>query len=233
MTMGTNEPLVARSRGLGRPIAKDPGEGGLIAGLVAREEAAFVTLLQLHQKPMLRIARRYVSNQAAAEDVVQDTWLVVLDGVKRFDGRSSLKTWMYRIVANRAKTAGQKERRCVADSALGLRDGGGSGAVVPAGRFRPELDIGCSKYRTPPTPWVASIEDAHVTSEEVAGVARAINRLPAVQRLVITLRDVECWTAAEVCIALDLSENNQRVLLHRARSKVRRGVASCAPPDAA
>ena len=157
----------------------------------------------------------------------------MLDGVKRFDGRSSLKTWMYRIVANRAKTAGQKERRCVADSALGLRDGGGSGAVVPAGRFRPELDIGCSKYRTPPTPWVASIEDAHVTSEEVAAVARAINRLPAVQRLVITLRDVECWTAVEFCIALDLSENNKRVLLHRARSKVRRGVASCAPPDAA
>ena len=231
--MGTNKPLVTRNRGLGVPIANDPDEDGLIAGLIAKEEAAFVTLLHLHQKPMLRIARTYVSSQATAEDVVQDTWLVVLDGVKRFDGRSSLKTWMYRIVANRAKTAGQKERRCVTDSALGLRDGGASGAVVPAGRFGPELDFGSSKYRTPPTLWVASIEDAHVTSEEVAGVARAINRLPAVQRLVITLRDVECWTAAEVCIALDLSENNQRVLLHRARSKVRRGVAPCAPPDAA
>ncbi|MDQ3640382.1 MAG: sigma-70 family RNA polymerase sigma factor [Actinomycetota bacterium] len=229
--MGTNEPLVTRNRGLGAPIANDPGERGLIAGLVAKEEAAFVTLLHLHQKPMLRIARTYVSNQATAEDVVQDTWLVVLDGVERFEGRSSLKTWMYRIVANRAKTAGQKERRCVTDSALGLRDGGASGAVVPAERFRPELDI--SKCRTPPTPCIASIEDAHVTSEEVATVARAINRLPAVQRLVITLRDVECWTAAEVCIALELSENNQRVVLHRARSKVRRGVASCPPPDAA
>ncbi len=125
---------------------------------------------------MLRIARTYVMNQATAEDVVQDTWLVVLNGVNCFDGRSSLKTWIYRILTNRAETAGQRERRCVAD------------------------------------------------------VVAAINLLPLV---VITLRDVECWTATEVCNALELSQTNQRVLLHRARSKVRTGTAFIEPPGAA
>jgi RNA polymerase sigma-70 factor, ECF subfamily len=172
--------------------------------------------------------------QATAEDVVQDTWLVVLNGVNRFDGRSSLKTWIHRILTNRAKTAGQRERRCVADSAFPRREIEAAEAGTPADRFRPERGIELSRHWTgPPASWVQSVDEALVTSEQVAFVVAAINLLPVVQRLVITLRDVEGWTATEVCNALELSEANQRVLLHRARSKVRMGTAFVEPPSAA
>jgi len=234
MTRGTNGAPAAWDQELRRPSLGYPEDGPLVAGLRAGDEAAFVALLRRHQTPMLRIARTYVMNQATAEDVVQDTWLVVLNGVNRFEGRSSLKTWIYRILTNRAKTAGQRERRCVADSASARREIEAAEAGTPAGRFRPEREIERSRYwMRPPAPRVQSVDDALVTSERVAFVVTAINLLPLVQRLVITLRDVECWTATEVCNALELSQTNQRVLLHRARSKVRMGTAFVEPPGAA
>ncbi len=194
----------------------------LVAGLRAGDEAAFLTLIRRHQASMLRIARVYVASHASAEDVVQETWLAVLRGVDRFDGRSSLKTWMYRILVNRAKTAGQRERRCVPDSQFAPHQPDGSEPAVAAERFLDALHPQWPQHwKHPPLPWERSVEDRLVTAEAVGVVGDAINDLPPAQRLVVTLRDVECWTAQEVCRVLGLSESNQRVVLHRARGKVR------------
>lgn len=201
----------------------DPDDARLVAGLRCGSETAFTTLVRRHQAPMLRVARAYVSSSASAEDVVQETWVAVLRGVDNFDGRSSLKTWMYRILTNRAKTAGQREGRCVPDAAFIEREVDGCGPAVTAGRSlgggRPETPL---RWRQPPLPWERALEDEVVRKEALAIVRDAINQLPLSQRLVITLRDVECWTPEEVCDLLDLSPTNQRVMLHRARSKVRR-----------
>lgn len=222
MSMGTSSALAGAdpTRPM-RASSADPGDGPLVERLRAGDEAAFLALLRRHQTPMLRMARIYVSSQATAEDVVQETWLAVLRGVDGFQGRSSLETWMYRILTNRAKTASQRERRCHPDSASAP-----SHMEVPEARADRWLDGGDGEWRRdprhPPPTWAPSVEDALVRSEEVALVCSAINLLPPLQRLVITLRDVERWTAAEVCDALELSPTNQRVLLHRARSKVRK-----------
>ncbi len=204
------------------PPATDAGEVALVAGLRAGEETAFLTLIRRHQAPMMRIARAYVSSSATAEDVVQETWLAVFRGVDRFDGRSSLKTWLYRILVNRAKTAGQRERRCVPAAQFAPPETNGSEPAVAAERF---LDMRHPQrpqhWKRPPVPWERSVEDRLVDSEAVGVVGDAINDLPPAQRLVVTLRDVECWTADEVCRVLRLSETNQRVILHRARARVR------------
>lgn len=200
----------------------DSDDARLVAGLRCGSETAFTTLVRRHQAPMLRVARAYVSSSASAEDVVQETWMAVLRGVDNFDGRSSLKTWMYRILTNRAKTTGQREGRCVPDAAFAEGEVDGCGPAVPAERFlgggRPETP---RRWRRPPLPWERAVEDDVVRKEALAIVRDAIDQLPPSQRLVITLRDVECWTPEEVCTLLDLSPTNQRVLLHRARSKVR------------
>ncbi len=200
----------------------DSEDARMVAGLRCGSETAFTTLVRRHQAPMLRVARAYVSSSASAEDVVQETWMAVLRGVDNFDGRSSLKTWMYRILTNRAKTTGQREGRCVPDAAFAEGEVDGCGPAVPAERFlgggRPETP---RRWRRPPLPWERAVEDDVVRKEALAIVRDAIDQLPPSQRLVITLRDVECWTPEEVCTLLDLSPTNQRVLLHRARSKVR------------
>jgi RNA polymerase sigma-70 factor (ECF subfamily) len=199
----------------------------LVAGLRAGDETAFLTLIRRHQAPMLRVARAYVSSHATAEDVVQETWLAVLRGVDGFDGRSSLKTWLYRILINRAKTAGQRDRRCVPDSQFGPPESDGSEPAVAARHFLDALDPQWPQHwKQPPLPWERSVEDRLVTSETIGVVGDAINDLPPGQRLVVTLRDVECWTAQEVCRVLGLAETNQRVILHRARSKVRQRLES-------
>jgi RNA polymerase sigma-70 factor (ECF subfamily) len=198
----------------------------LVAGLRAGDETAFLTLIRRHQASMLRIARVYVASHAAAEDVVQETWLAVIRGVDRFDGRSSLKTWLYRILINRAKTAGARDRRCVPDSQFALHRPDGSEPAVAAERV---VDAPCPlwhQWKQPPLPWEQGIEDGLVTSEAVGVVGAAINDLPPAQRLVVTLRDVECLTAREVCGVLGLSATNQRVILHRARHKVRQRLES-------
>ena len=165
---------------------------------------------------MLRVAEMYVSSRAVAEDVVQEAWVGVLRGIGRFEGRSSLKTWLYRIVANTAKTRGVRESRSVPFSSLG--DDGDEG-TVDADRFLGSGDRFPGHWAVPPQAWAP---EGRLLADETLGVVeRAIEKLPPAQRAVITMRDVQGFTSEEVCNALDLTETNQRVLLHRARAKVR------------
>jgi RNA polymerase sigma-70 factor, ECF subfamily len=193
-----------------------PEDAKLVEGLRARDDAAFTELIRLYGAGMLRVAQMFVSNRAAAEDVVGDALVGVLRGIDRFEGRSSLKTWLFRIVANTAKTRGVREARSVPFSALG--EGGNESAVDPE-RFLGTGERFPGHWGAPPQAWAP---EGEVLSQEALGVIdRAIEALPPAQRAVITLRDVQGFSSEEVRNALDLTETNQRVLLHRARSKVR------------
>ncbi len=189
-----------------------PQDAKLVERLRARDENAFMELIRELNPSLLRVARMFVPTAAVAEDVVQETWLAVLNGIDRFEGRSSLKTWIFRILTNTAKTRGERERRSVPFSALDTEDGGYEPAVERS-RF-----TGTGHWAVLPRAWP---EDKLLAGETLSVIEHAIERLPQTQRTVITLRDVEGWTADEVRNALELSETNQRVLLHRARTKVR------------
>jgi RNA polymerase sigma-70 factor (ECF subfamily) len=193
------------------PQVTDPD---LVARLRSGDEAAFARLVDELSPLMLRLALGHVRTRAVAEEVVQEAWLGVLTGLPAFEGRSSLKTWVLRILVNRAKTRGERESRCVAFSCLGEDD---APAVEPDRFFGPDHRWP-GGWSTPPAPLP---EDRLAERETLALVAGVIDELPARQREVIVLRDVQGWEAEEVCRALDISEGNQRVLLHRARSRVR------------
>lgn len=193
----------------------------LVERLRAGDEDAFMKLVDQHQAMMLRIARMYVSSQAVAEEVVQDAWLGILQGLDKFEGRSSLRTWMYRILANIAKTRGVREGRSQPFSAL---VGDEESASVPESWFRGADDRWPSGWTTFPNDWRGIPEDRLLAGETLHVVGEAIDALPPLQAEVIRLRDVLGWTSEEVRNVLDLSETNQRVLLHRARSRVRRAV---------
>jgi RNA polymerase sigma-70 factor, ECF subfamily len=198
-------------------------EAQLVEALRAGDEAAFAQLVREYQPSLVRVARIYVSNQAAAEEVAAETWLAVLNGIGRFEGRSSLRTWIFRILTNIAKTRAQRDGRTLPFSALG-DPGRVPEAALDADRFLdPEHPRWPGHWAVRPEPWP---EDALIAAETQARLAEAIEALPATQRAVISLRDVEGWSAEEVRNALELSETNQRVLLHRARSKVRRALES-------
>lgn len=164
----------------------------------------------------------YVPSRAVAEEVVQETWLGVFEGLNRFEGRSSLKTWIFRILVNRAKTRGKRESRYEPLAASGIL---GDDAVEPAvepGRFLKTGPV-TDHWASPPQAWdVKTPERLLLSKESLVYIEQAIETLPPVQQQVITLRDIEGLTSLEVCNILDVSETNQRVLLHRARSKVRR-----------
>jgi RNA polymerase sigma-70 factor, ECF subfamily len=192
-------------------------DAGLVEGLRAGDEEAFRALLRMYGSSMLGVARMYVSNRAAAEDVVQEALLGVLRGVGRFEGRSSLKTWLFSIVVNTAKTRGVRESRSVPFSSLGDE----SGDTVSPDRFLSDSDRFPGHWAVPPSSWAGIPDERLVADETMTVLRREIDRLPDAQRTVITLRDVEGFGAEEVCNALDLTETNQRVLLHRARAKVR------------
>jgi len=193
-----------------------PEDALLVEGLRAGDEAAFAAVMRMYGRGMLRVAEMYVSSRAIAEDVVQEAWVGVLRGIGRFEGRSSLKTWLYRIVANTAKTRGVRESRSVPFSSLG--DGGYEGTVDPD-RFLGSGERFPGHWAVPPQAWAP--EGRLLADETLDVVERAIEKLPPAQRAVITMRDVQGFTSEEVCNALDLTETNQRVLLHRARAKVR------------
>jgi RNA polymerase sigma-70 factor, ECF subfamily len=198
-------------------------EGQLLDALRAGDENAFRALVREHHSSLVRVARIYVSSLAAAEEVAQETWLGVLNGLDRFEGRSSLRTWIFRILTNIAKTRAQRDGRTLPFSALQ------DPARVPepsvdADRFLdPEHLRWPGHWAVKPEPWP---EEALVATETRERLAEAIEALPASQRAVISLRDLEGWDSAEVCNALGISETNQRVLLHRARSKVRAALES-------
>jgi RNA polymerase sigma-70 factor (ECF subfamily) len=194
-----------------------PEDARLVDGLRAGDEAAFAALMREYGAGMLRVAQMFVSSRTDAEEVVQDAWVGVLRGIGRFEGRSSLKTWLYRIVANTAKTRGVREGRSIPFSAL-ASEGEGESAVDPD-RFLGSGERFPGHWGAPPQAWAPEAE--LLATEALAVIERAIEKLPPAQRTVITMRDVQGFTADEVRNALDLSETNQRVLLHRARSKVR------------
>ena len=194
----------------------------VVERLRAGDETAFAMLVQQHQAQMLRVARMYVASQAVAEEVVQDAWLGILQGLDRFEGRSSLRTWMYRILSNIAKTRGQREGRSVPFSSLAGDDL--DAPSVDASWFRDQHDRWPGRWVSFPEDWRGIPDDRLLSAEVRSLVGAAIAALPPMQAAVIRLRDVRGWGSAEVCNALDLSETNQRVLLHRARSKVRRAL---------
>jgi len=185
-------------------------DASLVEGLRAGDEAAFRALMREYGGAMLRVAQMYVSSRAVAEEVVQDAWIGVLRGIGRFEGRSSLKTWLFRIVANTAKTRGVREARSIPFTSLGDDS---EGAVDPD-RF-----LGSGERF--PGHWAVPPEGRVLAAEAMGVIERAIDALPPAQRAVITLRDIQGLSSEEVRNALDLTETNQRVLLHRARSKVR------------
>jgi RNA polymerase sigma-70 factor, ECF subfamily len=195
--------------------SKAADESKLVAALRAGDEQAFMELVDRYGPSMLRLARTFVSSRAIAEEVVQETWLGVLRGIGRFEGRSSLKTWIFRILANVARTKGERESRSFPFSSL--EQAGSDEPSVDPDRF----DSG-GGWSSPPATWEDVPEDRLLSRETLASIDDAIATLPPAQRTVITLRDVNGWTSDEVCNVLDISETNQRVLLHRARSKVRR-----------
>jgi RNA polymerase sigma-70 factor, ECF subfamily len=190
----------------------------LIRLLRQGDEAAFMSLVERLQPMMLRVARMYVSSQAVAEEVVQEAWLGVLQGIDRFEGRSSLRTWILRIVTNIAKTRGQREGRSAPFASL-------AGDDLDAPSFDPDRFLGtgawAGHWSTLPADWADAPEARLTSSETLDAVRRAIDALPPMQAQVIRLRDVLGWASEEVRNALGLTETNQRVLLHRARAKVR------------
>ncbi len=202
-------------------LLASPEDLQLVERLRAGDEEAFMMLVEKHQAMMLRIARMYVSSPAVAEEVVQDAWIGILQGLPKFEGRSSLRTWMYRILANIAKTRGQREGRSQPFSSLVDPDHGPS---VPESWFRGRDDRWPDHWSTFPNDWSGMPEERLLAAETLRVVGDAIDALPPVQAEVIRLRDVLGWTSDDVRNVLDLSETNQRVLLHRARSRVRRAV---------
>jgi len=182
-------------------------ESELVARLCAGDELAFAELVERYHPSMVRVASAFTPNRSVAEEAVQDAWIGVIRGVCRFEGRSSLKTWIFRILVNRAKTAGTREPRTVE---LGTGDDLGGDRFSAGGA-----------WADPPVPWTDEVVDRIVAPEVAALVREAIAQLPDLQRQVVTLRDVEGLSSADVREMLDLSEGNQRVLLHRGRTRVR------------
>jgi len=206
-----------RATGAG-PAAVSAADRKLVGRLLDGDEAAFASLVRLHHAAMVGVAMAYVGgDRAVAEEVAQDAWLGMLRQLARFEGRSSLRTWLFRILVNTAKTRGRRERRSVPFSALVGPD---EPAVAPE-RFEPPGRRWAGHWASPPRDWGGVPEERLESKEAIAVVRRAIDGLPDAQRAVITLRDVEGWSAAEVGGLLRVTEGNQRVLLHRARSRVR------------
>ncbi len=202
-------------------------ETELIHGLRRRDEHAFVTLVERYHTALLRLAQLYVADRAAAEEVVQETWIGVLKGIDRFEGRASFKTWLFRILTNIAKTRGVRESRTIPFSELWDADAEAEPfepAVEPDRFLPPDHPRRPGHWANDPQPWGDHPEERLLSRETRAQIQAAIDTLPPAQREVITLRDIGGWSSEEVCNTLKISETNQRVLLHRARSKVRRAL---------
>jgi RNA polymerase sigma-70 factor (ECF subfamily) len=193
----------------------------IVRALRAGEESAFVVLVEQYHPSLVRLAAIYVRDRAVAEEVAQETWLAMLRGLDRFEQRSSLKTWLFRILVNRARTRGKREGRSIPFSAMRQDTAGDDDSALDAERFLPAEHRWAGHWRQVPDNWEVIPEERVLSEETQQVIRRAIEALPHNQREVITLRDVEGWAPGEVCNVLQISETNQRVLLHRARSRVR------------
>jgi RNA polymerase sigma-70 factor, ECF subfamily len=198
-------------------------DGVLITALRRGDPDAFATLLDRHSAAMIRVAMAYVPTRAAAEEAVQETWIAVMRGIDGFEGRSSLKTWIFRILTNVAMRIGPRERRSMPFSALAEAESTGGQSVDPD-RFLPaDHALFPGHWAVMPTPWPTP-EEGLLAGETREVIAAALAELPPAQRTVIALRDVEGWSSDEVCEALEISAGNQRILLHRARNRVRNAI---------
>jgi RNA polymerase sigma-70 factor (ECF subfamily) len=196
-------------------------DASLVVALRGGDEAAFVELVEQYHRSLLRLARLYVADAAAAEDVVQETWLGLLRGLDRFEGRASLKTWLFRILVNRARTRAVRDARAIPFSSLVDQETEAVEFAVDPARFRPADGPRWPGHWLLPPAADELPETRLLASELTERVRAAVATLPPAQREVVALRDIEGWTADEVCRLLELSEANQRVLLHRGRSRVR------------
>jgi len=197
-------------------------EAELVKALQRGDEQVFATVMDWYSGSLLRLAMSFVPSRAVAEEVVQETWMGVLEGIGRFEGRSSFKTWLFRILTNRAKTRGTRERRYEPFGLAGADADGDEGPSLEDSLFVAE-GSGKGHWLDPPQGWEPDTPERALLSKECRmAIEQAIGELPENQRQVITLRDVEGVSAEEVCNILSISETNQRVLLHRARTKVRR-----------
>jgi RNA polymerase sigma-70 factor (ECF subfamily) len=212
-----------QATGASRAVAAG-GDAELLAALRAGDEAAFAELVTAWSPSMLRIARSFVGTWQAAEDVVQDTWLGVVRGLGAFEGRSALRTWVLSILANRARSRAARDRRLVlwSDLAEPAADGDAGSWVDPA-RFRGSGDPYPGHWTTAgePVPWREQPETSAISREALEVLEAALEALPPRQQTVVRLRDVHDLTSQEVCEVLDISAENQRVLLHRGRSRLR------------
>ena len=196
-------------------------EALVLAELRERNEDAFADFVVRHGATMRRVARAITRDLQVAEEAVQETWLAVLKGLDRFQARSTLRTWVFRILVNRARSIAMREARTVPFSALETAE---DESGLPPGRTSHAMAAG--HWTEPASAWNRSPEQHLLTDEVRDAVRRAVAALPRLQREVITLRDIEGWDAGEVCRVLGLTEGNQRVLLHRARAGLRRLLAN-------
>lgn len=187
----------------------DVDDDELLDRLAAGDEQAFTWLVEQYHPSMLRIAEMFVPSRAVAEEVVQDTWIAVLRGIDGFQRRSSLKAWLFSILVNRARTTGSRERRVTPVEPQTM-------ATVDPARFSPD-----GSWADPPQPWTDAVDDRLLAGSMLPRIVKLIDELPDSQRQVVTLRDVEGLSASEVCGMLGLTAANQRVLLHRARARLR------------
>lgn len=195
-------------------------DAALLPRIREGDRTAFAALVERHHGSLVRLAALFVSTRSSAEEVAQETWLAALDGIGRFEGRSSIKTWLFRIAVNRAKTRAVKEGRSVPFSGLGAGRPGEDEPSPVEGRFDAK-----GMWADPPVPWrVETPEDLLARDESARALAGALEELPSSYRAIVTMRDVEEMTSEEVCNILEISESNQRVLLHRARARLRRAL---------
>jgi RNA polymerase sigma-70 factor, ECF subfamily len=194
----------------------------VVRALRAGDEQAFVTLVEQYHPSLVRLATIYVRDRSVAEEVAQETWLALLRGLDRFEQRSSLKTWLFHILVNRARTRGKREGRSIPFSAM-RQDPAANDDEPPveAERFLPADHRWAGHWSRFPDNWETIPEERVLSAETRQVIRRSIEALPHNQREVITLRDLEGWAPGEVCNVLGITETNQRVLLHRARSRVR------------
>ena len=209
---------------------QDGDERTFKRALEDRDERAFVELVNRYQGPLTRLALVYCGSRALAEEVVQDTWLGVLRGIEQFEGRASFKTWLFRILVNRARTHAEREGRLIPFSSL-EGEGGAEPSVSADSFLGPDHPEWPGHWSAPPRSWGDSPERELLSKETLELVEGAISALAPAQREVITLRDVEGWESADVCNVLGITETNQRVLLHRARAKVRAALERHFDPD--
>ena len=201
-----------------------PEEIGLLERLRQGDEAAFASLVDRHHGALLRLAMAYVSDRSIAEEVVQETWTGVLEGVDRFEGRSSLKTWIFRILTNKVKTRGVRESRHVSFSPLAASEENPEEPAVDPTRFQTTAHW-AGYWVSYPQPWDENTPEKLLLSQEgTTFLEQAIEALPGKLRQIIVMRDVEGLSSDEACNILGISETNQRVLLHRARSRVRKAL---------